>query len=169
MPSDWPAINAFLAEEDVEFIPQPILDIGHPFTSDMSVEKEKEFSQMYITQKTFDSHICFKYLENQKYYMVDDLRSKVIQFDRGGIHSRTPDVLDRGRLYFATSYYDEVGNIVEREDDFIAWAARIFKKFRRFLVKSDVKGIYLSESVAKLMSDTAAEMHRSATYIKLSS
>lgn len=80
--------------------------------------------------------IGLTYVSAQGHWLVDQIRSPVIEFSRGGLDESR---LVPGRLYYRTGYYDDQ-TWVEFSPEFLKWADGILRLVRRrFLYNREVK------------------------------
>lgn len=91
----------------------------------------------YLVRKEDLERVLLREVPSQGYWVVDQLRSPVIEFD-GGVFDRSKIL--RGRLYFTTTYFDEAGQLVEKDPAFVAWAIRVLSAARRHGERSQALG-----------------------------
>lgn len=113
------------------------------------VEDGRQWLSFYILRLDDFEYVHMKYVAAQGYWVVDELRSPVIEFDGCFFNG---DVLRRGRIYFNEKYYGENGELIEKPELFRGWANKILVKTRRSLMKYGMS--YIGED-AKNWSDSS--------------
>jgi hypothetical protein len=88
--------------------------------------------RIYLVRPEDMASVVFRFVEDQQVWLVDDLRSPVIEFDRCYF---ARDLLRRGRLYYVPKYYREDGVFVSKSADFLAWSDGLLKVARKSLTK----------------------------------
>lgn len=153
-------INFFMLPEDEEEFIRFVKSTGEvivipAITNKMPVESvenlPKAFSKpywfsFYFLNKNLIEEAKYDYIEKQKHYHIDESKSLVIQFHRGGIEDNK--ILE-GRIWIATAYVikDSSGELVwvQKSKEFIEW----YEKIARWLRKNYLKNgsIYISKRV----------------------
>jgi len=165
VPEDFPEIRSFLLENNICAIPQPLQSAAIEYTKELTPTKEKEFDTVFLSNLDFQENISVDYITKQNYYLIDDLRSFVIEFSRGGAHFGDPGILDSGKLYFITSYYDGSGTLVWKDEKFILWAQKVRASFKKQFLKHKIDSHYLSVNAFKWMNDNNKKIHPSGLTI----
>ena len=165
VPEDFPEIRSFLLQNNICAIPQPLPSAAIAYTKELTAPKEKEFDKVFLSNLSFLDNIKVDYIAKQNYYLIDDLRSPVIEFSRGGAHFGNPGILDSGRLYFTTSYYDGSGTLVWKDEKFISWAQKVRARFTKQFLKHKIDSHYLSANAFKWMNDNNKKIHPSGLTI----
>ena len=157
LPADLKAIEMFFNQNGVVFVPSRVYDENNIFTTSLV--------EPYFTPATYLHYLALKddllkirlnWIERQKYFVVDDYISPVIEFKTGFF---LPDSqckeLSRGRLYFKTDYYSDQ-QLVHKEAAFVRWGISLLNKFKRqFLVKYESQQANLvSPSVIKWLEQS---------------
>ena len=101
---------------------------------------------IFLVQRDRIDDIQFKFIAKQTYYIVDVVRSPVIEFDRCYHHANR---LNRGRLYFVTAYFDE-RILIRKDEAFVAWTSSLIAIARRKLRKDPKSFFYFGEDALKL-------------------
>jgi hypothetical protein len=117
----------------------------------------KEGSRVHLVRKQDLKDIKFKFIEKFNYWLVDNIRSQVLDFDRCVVHDNE---LRSGRLYFQPKYVENL-QWIEKNADFIKWSDNIiakckkyFKKYRYKFEESPYEYIlYLSPTPMKLIEE----------------
>jgi hypothetical protein len=109
--------------------------------------REKEFDKILLTKKGFLENIHAHFVEKQKYFLIEEMYSEVVEFSRP-LKNRFYGYYERSRFYFIKSYFDKQDQRVYKSEAFLNWADQLFKDFKkRFLVavKED-KGDYYTRT-----------------------
>lgn len=111
---------------------------------------------VFIAREQDLERVKTKFVPGQGYYVVDDLKSPVVEFTRCYF---TGSLLRQGRIYFRTGS----GPANESADnDFARWANSILKGVIKDLEKEDIGGgVYLSKRVRKWIDSKRAGWRRS--------
>ncbi|HPS89446.1 MAG TPA: hypothetical protein PLC35_05675 [Methanosarcina vacuolata] len=171
LPEELLKFEEILLKHDALFIKQPIYDLNDIYTNTTLYEKhESQFSKIYLTTKEFRKNIIIEKVEKQSYYLVNVLLSEVVEFSRGGFLHNNFNRLERGRLYYISSYFEN--NLqVEKSAEFIKWANTITSIIKReILTKRKTNSVsYLSKKVEDWMVVNNAIIHKSGLYIEKNS
>jgi hypothetical protein len=100
------------------------------------------------------SKIKFNYVVAQGYWSVNVLKSPVIELHRGLAEGRR---IDRSRLYFTESYFDDSQKLTRKSDDFCKWANSIFSKSRRIMVRKEMD--YICPDAARLVESNSLSLN----------
>ncbi len=149
-------ISAFFKEAGANFIKVPVLKIDHLFID--HVNDDPKAFQIYLTNEGHGKKVI---LNPQKAgYYVDIGKSNAIEFSRGGFYPYSDKILHRARLYTVFDYYDDNGNLIEKDLDFKEWVNIIYKLFKKaFLKKTNVnKDFLFSENAIKWMLENEARV-----------
>jgi len=90
-------------------------------------------------QSQLENIVCEK-VPSKGYWTIDSLRSPVVEFSRCYFNGR---ILKEGRLFYDTGYYDESGKWVDKSEDFLKWAERLFRITKKILNKSPDNQAYI--------------------------
>lgn len=101
---------------------------------------------IYLCQPARVDDVVLSQVAGQSDRFVEALRSPVIEFDRC---YQSLDSLRLGRLYYVTSYFDDSGALISKDQGFLEWADRIFKAFRKHLVRQE-DGYYYGPEAERL-------------------
>jgi hypothetical protein len=164
-PDDWEAINHFFIDHGACFIKQPIHDLKNMLTTDISTKEDGDFNKVFLTKAEYISSIKTRYLETQNYYLVDDLRSNVVEFSRGGFSSVSNDALERARLYFVSQYFeDEI--TVKKDTSFLSWAESLLLSFKKQFLTNRILSYGMSNNVFQWMRENNKSIEDSGLIIK---
>ncbi|MDP4202817.1 MAG: hypothetical protein Q8861_08990 [Bacteroidota bacterium] len=95
----------------------------------------KEGHRVYLVRKQDLENIKFEFIEKSNCWLIADLPSPVLHFDRCVSHNNE---LRNGRLYFEPKYVENL-QLVEKSVDFIKWSDSIISKARRYFKQYKVK------------------------------
>lgn len=135
----WPGevhqLQDWLISQGVLFVKQPIHSTERFFdTVNSAPDKDQEWSKIYLTQEAFLKNIFFSYNEFRKHYFLEERQSWALEFSRPD--SSIKYGISRCRFFYDTSYYDEKGLFVHKDEVFLKWAEKLVKRFKKeFLVK----------------------------------
>ena len=87
-------------------------------------------------------------------WVVDDLRSPVVQFDGGFFDEKT---LRPGRLFYDTGYYNENGEWVDKPVEFLKWADSILRMAKKMIRRDPVFDAYVGNSAADWLASTGGQ------------
>ena len=154
-PSDMAGIQLFLKTKSCILIRNNV-QIAK-IDSKISLDKEDVF-QIFISRKDFINKIFFKQVKDN-YYYVDVVKSLAIEFDIGGFYPYSKKELHRGRLYMATSFYENE-TIDYKAQEFIQWAKEIYNAFQKAFLTKEKKymGYYFSKNALKWNDINNAEI-----------
>jgi hypothetical protein len=156
-PSDQDEIDSFLTKEGVLIIKQP--GLNKKLTLNSSIHKNMhEFNKVYLTKDLFIDTIQQNYITNMNYFLIDDIRSEVVELSRGSLNNES---LKRSRFYYVTGYFGENGRQIQKNLQFINWADLLVKNFKKkFLSKSD-DGNFYSKNALDWRRINKATLHKS--------
>ena len=123
-PDDWQSIVGFNQSQNV-------IMMGTKSTIN-KIEEVYSFNfQVYLTKKQFidNGEIFF----DAKTNYINLSSSSVIQFSLGGFYPNSSNTLNRGRLYYVVSYFDN-GSLAVKSVDFNNWASKYFGLFKKTLL-----------------------------------
>lgn len=78
--------------------------------------------------------IVMREVPAQNYWVVDSLRSPVVEFTRSFCDGQK---IRAGRLWYEKRYFRSDGEAIQKPQSFLTWADRVFKCARQHLKKSD--------------------------------
>jgi len=78
------------------------------------------------------SSLVIKYIDTQGYFLIDTLHSPVIEMSKSSFDDNAKKIT-RGRLFYHPGYFNDNGNWVEKDSEFIFWASQLYKKFSSFI------------------------------------
>jgi len=147
LPDDITLFEAELkAMEDVVFIAEPMYE-NKLLIVDTLLPQKNEWRSVSLARKDYLDRVYLKHIDTQNYWLIEDLKSEVIEFSRCYLDGNT---LRRGRLYTITGYYNEVSEWKERDPEFIKWVDRIYRKFKKTFKRNQIpnyKDDYVSPTV----------------------
>jgi len=156
-------INFFFSDEDTQVfdqkirgqldfvvIKQPTRRLGLEPSQTTRFEADGEWLKVFLVRRCDLHQVRFKQVLAQRYWLVDDLRSPVVEYSRCFCHN---GVLRRGRLFFDEGYFDEAGRWTLKPDTFTVWASSIIKFMQFFATKTDVNGNRIGPDAARLLAD----------------
>ncbi|MBL0743486.1 hypothetical protein [Chryseolinea lacunae] len=167
-PDDLPEIEVFLREENALFIKQPTFEIANLYSDSIAFDDRHKFDTVFLVKADQANHVVTQWIAPQGYWLVDAQSSCAIQFSRGGL-TKDGKKLNRARFYYTSFYYHE-GERIEKPKEFVAWADRLKRKFRkRFMVPgAGVNGNYYSPRVEKILHQQQTGVHLSGWHIDIS-
>lgn len=120
-PGDLGELEAELRERGALFLP-------YTFPSpELSFLPALELGKMIWVFRPDDRDLVrLKHIPQQGYWVVDQLRSPVVEFSHSGPGSE----LGQGRLFFRTSYWEDDDTKVAFPAGFVTWAKGIFQWVR---------------------------------------
>ena len=100
---------------------------------------QKNWVSTYWVMESQLDQVILEFVEKQNYYLIDDLRSPVIECIRcyWDVEKNT---LRRGRLYFKEGYWNDNKEWVRKNEAFLNWANLLFKRFRKVFKRSKLEG-----------------------------
>jgi hypothetical protein len=134
-------------------------------TTDISTKNEGDFNKVFLTKTDYVSSIKTEYVYKQNCYLVDDLRSNVIEFSRGGFNSVSPEVLDRARLYFVTQYFEDE-MIIKKDTHFLQWADSLLRSFKKQFLTNEILNYGVSNNVLQWMKENNKHIVESGLVIR---
>ncbi len=169
LPYELQLIELFFKEYDIKYIRENITQNTDYFADEIPRIGNSNSSKVFISKKSYEKNIIYHY-ENQKgIFSLDSLKSYTIEFNTGGFYPNTEDTLQRARLYFITSYFVSNGEVIEKDKDFVDWANKIFRDFKKkFLKKMESENdILFSDGVNNLLDNNGGLINKNGLNIKL--
>jgi hypothetical protein len=161
-PDDLISIESFFLQKGAVIFRQPTLDINASFSNTLfSPPNTFHFNKVFVTKREFAEKVFFRWVEAQKYFLVQAEPSYVVEFSFDGF-SDDMTRLDRSRLYFVK--YDNA-SAFEKDANFIEWANEIIKGFKSSFLRSLEDRLY-SEKVLHWMKNKNAVVHESGLFIE---
>jgi len=96
-------------------------------------EDDRTWLYYFLVRKDDLGSVVMREVPAQNYWVVDSLRSPVIEFTRSFSDGRR---IRAGRLWYEESYFGEDGEPLQKPQPFLNWADRVFKSSRQQLAKS---------------------------------
>jgi hypothetical protein len=171
VPSDWPAIMEFLNSYDIKLINEPILNPQSLKLLSVNSNAERQYPKtLILTHSSFHEYLFFDYKEGTNSYSINRLKSYILEFSPGGFFPNDQYTLHRGRFYCVTRFYATNGEQIEKSRDFLDWAKRINKSFKKqFLMKNgDEKIILFSHETMKWIHEKRGQIDTAYLKIKFS-
>ncbi len=108
---------------------------------------KSEASRIYLVRPEDFESLQLKYYENLGVWLLNDVDAPTLHFDRSFFQGNS---IHRGRLYFQPQFVRDM-QWISQSKNFIEWADKIIKSFRRKLIrhKFDFDGWGYSEYVGK--------------------
>ncbi len=145
----------FFQNVDVIIIGLPIFDKQIKTLNSLEEAISLNFKwplQYRLTNREFLDGIVLKFVEKQEYYLIDSLRSPVVDISLCYNNLET-NRIRRGRMCFQTGYYKEDGAWQKKEKEFLDWAEQLLKSFtKRIKLKKDKYNDIISAGVDNLVS-----------------
>jgi hypothetical protein len=113
-------------------------------SEDSLFHTQSEWLKLYLTGSGFMNDVKSKYIAAQSYWLIDDLRSPVLEYTRSAMHDKT---LRRGRIFFEPGYFDVAGKWTDKDPEFVAWAMAIMELVEVVSVRKDSSGTYIGADV----------------------
>lgn len=136
VPEDLYNFETFFKENSAKFIKLPVADSNNLFVdSIISLDDSSEWTKIYLTKDEFKEDIILKFIERQNYFLIDDMRSPVVEFVRP-IKQYKSNIVERSRFYYKKRYYSLDGSQLQKDLSFTKWADELISNFSKtFLVK----------------------------------
>jgi hypothetical protein len=153
------AINDFFKEKKCVLLKDNIADLHSMFLESML--QQKGILKAYLSTEEYVNKVEYSYLESKEYHYFNIVKSLAIELDFGGFYPYSNKELHRGRLYYILKYYSESsGELVKKEDGFIAWADDIFKSFKKKFLKQSpaYSGMFFSEQCLDWINKSGAKL-----------
>lgn len=163
-------IQLYLLPEDLEALKQSFRQMGgvcfvsqSSFTSEPQILCEETRTESnisarlscYLVRDTDLNTIRLKHISDKVGWIVDDLRSPVVQLDSGYFDGR---ILRRGRIYYETRYYGDDGRRIDKQLDFIKWAESIMKITKKLFKRNPEFDAYIGMNANKWLADTNGQL-----------
>ena len=162
-------VNYYITENELEDFDDYLasnkgLVVGLPMVSsnvvalssikELNTHKFKWPLSFRIVQEEMMNEIRTRFVEKQGYYLIDTLRSPVIEMSKCYFDTKTKGIRI-ARLYYQTGYYDENEMWVKKNDTFIKWADNLLKEFKNKYVNEKVTPtrVYISKDILKMITD----------------
>ena len=134
---DVKQIDQFIKENSFIILSQPMKTKDLNIVPSLLVEESNSRSDKLITSSKFIDKIFLKYIDTQKYYLVDVAQSPVIEFFN-------PNNLDnkklRGRLYYTKTFLTEQKKLMAKDTDFLTFSENFFKWIKKNFKNEKYKG-----------------------------
>ncbi|GAA0894536.1 hypothetical protein GCM10009122_42170 [Fulvivirga kasyanovii] len=105
-----------------------------------------------ITKQEFVDDLQLKYVESQNYYLIDSLRSPVIELTVSTVDMGN-EIARLGRLFYYQGYYGDNGNWIAKDEKFLKWANDYTKSFSKAMK-------YAHDGNKNLISKVVSELHQ---------
>jgi hypothetical protein len=154
-PDELPEFENYFKERDAVFITLPFANEADFVRRSVSTRtSNKEWEKIYLTTTTFLPQIKTEFIEKQGYYLIDELRSAVMEFIRPLPNLFTGNI-ERCRFYYTKSYYGEADEVITKDEAFTGWCDALMKGFaKQFLIKApEVANDKCTKGVLQLVRD----------------
>jgi len=114
----------------------------------VTINQDGRFWLYYFLVRNDDlDSIIMREVPAQGYWVVDSLRSPVIEFTQSFSDGQR---IRAGRLWYESGYFGEQGEPLQKSQKFLAWADKVFKFCRQHLKKSanNLIGVEVFEAIA---------------------
>lgn len=159
-------INFFIVPEDYKLIDEFLSNHECSIYIDSYIDKklnpinrlpkiEEEIFQVFLTNNKFNIRLIAKPNEKSSYF--DIIKSDLIEFSLGGFYPYDKTILQKGRLYFISEFF-EGEELKVKNLDFVDWSNDILKDFKKKFLKkySNHGSVYYSENAIKWIEDNQA-------------
>ena len=135
LPEDRPAFKQWLEEREILVIgkrtkninPIPFLDIN-----------DSDNRQVYLLLKKWLPEIKYKYISELNCFFLESFGNQAVEFSLPWILEQE---LMQCRLYYKKGFFIETGDWVDFDEDFLKWAAKLFRDFKKeFLIRFENRG-----------------------------
>lgn len=110
-------------------------------------QSDEEWIDVYLTKHQYLEDVLIQFVEAQNYWVIDELRSPVVQFLRC---YRGETYIRRGRLYLVTEYYNEQGLAETKPHEFIDFGTTLINWIRTNYATDQSTGFYLGPNAETL-------------------
>jgi hypothetical protein len=159
VPEDLQQFEIFFKQREIYTIKLPVYNPEDFLSQDdiSLMANEKEWEKVYLTKKSFLENIVIKKIEEQN-YLFDEEKSNVLEFDRPQPDPFT-HLMKGSRFYYITSYFDSTGKKKDKDPEFVAWADKLVKEFKKeFLIKEKAdKYNYYTKGILNTMENGLIE------------
>lgn len=142
MPKDIEEFEIWLKQRvDSVFLALPMYEEELRIIETLAIStKEKDmWLTVFLAPEHLLDKIIVKYVPAQEYYLIDNLKSPVMEFGRC-YYDWENKKMRRGRLYYIKGYYDDNKEWKFKDESFLNWADEIFKWFRRHFKNQKLTG-----------------------------
>lgn len=123
------SIQTWLKKNNCLFITVPIKNINSIYINKIDIKiNEGEWDIVYLVTGENSQRIKLKFINSQGHYLIDSLRSPVVEFSRPSIIR--DGSLNRSRLYFNNGYYEE-REWIDKDKKFISWGTKLISDFKK--------------------------------------
>lgn len=96
-------------------------------------QDERVWLYYFLVRDDDVGSVVMREVPAQNYWVVDSLRSPVIEFTRSFCDGQQ---IRAGRLWYEKGYFGDEGEPLQKSQQFLTWADKIFKSSRQYLKKS---------------------------------
>lgn len=160
-------IQIYLALEDIDSFEVALKERGVVFVSQSSPNSRVQVlhtckrgvaggvrTSGYLARQEDLKSITLNYVSSKVGWVVDDLRSPVVQFDGGFFDART---LRPGRLFYDTGYYNDRGEWVDKPSQFSKWADSILRAAKKLIRRDPVLDAYVGSHAAEWLANPGGQ------------
>lgn len=156
VPEDLKQFEIFFKQREIYTIKLPVYN-PEDFLSQDNISvmaNNKEWTKVYLTKKSFLENIIIQKIEEQNYYLFDEVKSNMLEFRRP-LPNPFTHLMGCSRFYYITSYWDSTGIKRGKDPEFVAWADKLVKEFKKeFLIKEKAdKYSYYTKGILNTMEN----------------
>lgn len=97
------------------------------------------YRELNILSKEDNSKLKFKYIQEQKHYLINNSISPAIEL---WLPKSKNGLIMKGRIYYIKDYYnEEAGEEIQKDEQFIRAADELFKWFRQHFKNKKFPGL----------------------------
>lgn len=158
-PRELESVYCFFKERKCNVLKRRVSSYSDRSEYDLSANLENLF-QVYIYHPRDIDKINFILNEDGGYYYVDNQKSYCIEFGIGGFYHSNIMELQRSRLYYVTKFYNDNGEIIKKDSEFIKWASDILGSFKKSILISSsfYKGVFYSNEAKNWILENDAKL-----------
>jgi hypothetical protein len=116
--------------------------------SELIFEDIEEEAMVYVSRRSELAQVRFHNIENLNVWMVDSLRSPVIEFSNCYFDKKR---LGPGRMYYTLGYYLTDGSWTDKNVEFLEFARKVFTFTKKNLIRNKEIDAYLGKEAIKLL------------------
>lgn len=139
--------SALLTYSDVAIIEVPLHHDELHVSKSFSPTNENKWLTTYITLSAFLPHVLTKYVPLQKYWLINEVESPVVEFSRC---YENDEFIRVGRLYFISTYDGDEGKVVSKPEEFIRFANWLIRWIRKAYTRDEIANAYIGNSAMNL-------------------
>jgi hypothetical protein len=117
------------------------------------VENGKPWPHLFLVRSEDISDVLLEEVRAQGYWAVDELRSPVIQLNKGFLEAQ---VLRSGRLYYVDGFWGPDKTWVEKPEPFRKWAKSVLSATKKMLKRRDM--YYIGPAAEAWLAATGGQL-----------